>query len=48
MPSFCSKGEKRDGGGRQRNGKGADGPKKIVQTNRTKVNIPTGKCLEKG
>ena len=48
VPSFCSEEKKRDGGGKQRNGKGADGPKKVVQTNRTKVNIVTGKCLEKG
>lgn len=39
---------KKDGGVKQRNGKGAGGPKKVVQTNRTKVNILTGKCLEKG
>lgn len=36
------------GAGKQRKDKGADGPKKVVVTNRTKVNILTGKCLEEG
>lgn len=48
MPSFCSKEKNRDGEGKQRDNKGADGPKKVGQSNRTKVNILTGRCLEKG
>jgi len=46
VPSFCSKEKKRDGGGKQRKCKGSDGRKKVVQTNRTKVDILQSVCTK--